>query len=60
MAKSSVTSADVAFSFELLKAQGRPYMRSHYSKVANVDISAQVAANNAAILDGLSDGEDEE
>jgi peptide/nickel transport system substrate-binding protein len=34
-----VTTNDVAFSFELLKAKGRPYMRSHYGKVERVEIA---------------------
>jgi len=33
-----VTSADVEFSFKILARQGRPYMRSHYAKVAKVEI----------------------
>jgi len=33
-----VTAQDVNYSFELLKKSGRPYMRSHYSKVLRTDI----------------------
>ncbi len=37
----SVTARDVKFSFELLRKSGRPYMRSHYSKVARLDIVSE-------------------
>ena len=33
-----VTAADVAFSLELLRSKGRPFMRSHYSKVAKIEV----------------------
>ncbi|HUS96780.1 MAG TPA: extracellular solute-binding protein, partial [Hyphomicrobiaceae bacterium] len=33
-----VLADDVAFSFHLLAKKGRPYMRSHYSKVASADV----------------------
>lgn len=36
-----VTTADVAFSHSLLKEKGRPYMRSHYGKVARVDVVSE-------------------
>ena len=35
-----VTPEDVVFSFKLLRGKGRPYMRSHYSKVGSVEIIA--------------------
>ncbi len=38
-----VTTADVAFSFALLRSKGRPYMRSHYSKVERVDVLGPLA-----------------
>ena len=37
----SVTAQDVKFSFELLKKSGKPYMRSHYGKVARVEILSE-------------------
>ncbi|MEM8977122.1 MAG: extracellular solute-binding protein, partial [Pseudomonadota bacterium] len=37
-----VTTADVAFTLELLRSKGRPFMRSHYSKVAQVDVVSEV------------------
>ncbi len=32
-----LTAEDVVFSYELLKSQGRPYMRQYYGKVASVE-----------------------
>ncbi|MGI9409547.1 MAG: extracellular solute-binding protein, partial [Hyphomicrobiaceae bacterium] len=34
----ALTAADVAFSLDLLRRKGRPYMRSHYGKVAKVEV----------------------
>ena len=34
----ALTTADVAFSHDLLRRKGRPYMRSHYGKVAKVEV----------------------
>ncbi len=34
----AVTAADVAFTHDLLRRKGRPYMRSHYGKVAKVEV----------------------
>ncbi len=36
-----VTAADVAFTLELLRTKGRPFMRSHYSKVAAVEVLSE-------------------
>ena len=33
-----ITTADVAFSHDLLRRKGRPFMRSHYGKVAKVEV----------------------
>ena len=34
----AITTSDVAFTLDLLRRKGRPYMRSHYGKVAKVEV----------------------